>query len=81
MIRPSLESVHKHVVVRSIACLVLAPDVHEQRVVGDAKDPGGLRGGHALVPDVLQSLGEVIVGPGPGRTSAWSRVLSFVAAS
>ena len=39
------------------ALTILAPDIHQQGVVGDAEDPTGLGRGHALVPDVLQGFG------------------------
>lgn len=48
------------------AFAVLAPDVHEERVVRDAEYPRRLAGGHLLVPHVLQGFGQFGVGPGPG---------------
>ncbi len=49
--------------VQAQALPVLPAHVHEERVVGDAEDAAGLRGRHALVPDVLERLGKVVVGP------------------
>lgn len=56
---------------------VLAPHVHEQRVVGNAEDARRLRRRHLLVPHVLQRLGQLGVGPGAGRAAARRRVLTL----
>ncbi len=63
--------------VQAQALPVLAAHVHQERVVGDAEDAAGLRGRHALVPDVLERLGKVVVGPGAGRTAARCAVLTL----
>jgi len=63
--------------VQTQALPVLAAHVHQERVVGDAEDAAGLRGRHALVPDVLERLGEVVVGPGAGRAAARCAVLTL----
>ena len=56
---------------------VLAPHVHQQGVVRNAEDPAGLGGCHALVPDHLQRLGQVVVGPGPRGSAPRSAVLTL----
>ncbi len=63
--------------VQTQALPVLAAHVHQERVVGDAEDAAGLRGRHALVPDVLERLGKVVVGPGAGRAAARCAVLTL----
>ncbi len=63
--------------VQAQALPVLAAHVHQERVVGDAENAAGLRGRHALVPDVLERLGKVIVGPGARRTAARCAVLTL----
>jgi hypothetical protein len=59
------------------ALAVLAAHVHEQRVVGYAKDARRLARRHLLVPHVLQGLGELGVGPRPWRSSARCAVLAL----
>lgn len=59
------------------ALAVLAPDVHEEGVVGDAEYPGCLAGCHFLIPYVLQSLGQFGVGPGARRSAAGGAVLAL----
>ena len=56
---------------------VLAANVHQERVVRDAVDSGGLRGRHLPIPDILQSLGQLIVGPGSGWAAPGGTVLTF----
>ncbi len=63
--------------VQAQALPVLPAHVHQERVVGDAEDTAGLRGRHALVPDVLERLGKVVVGPGAGRTATRCAVLTL----
>lgn len=59
------------------AFAVLAADVHEEGVVGDAEYPGGLARRHLLVPYVLKRLRELGVRPGAGRAASGCRVLAL----
>ncbi len=63
--------------IQAQALPVLAAHVHKERVVGDAEDAAGLRGRHALVPDVLERLGKVVVGPGARGAATRCAVLTL----
>ena len=60
---------------------VLAAHVHEQTVVGDAKDPGRLRRGHLSIPDVVKRFSQVPIGPSSRWAASRCAVLALASIS